>query len=295
MTNNPTIDGVSRDDERHASVKALHDVMQSVPSASLYSLAEAVLDAGYAPAVEPISELREHCKQCAEVVKTWPEWKQNCLGAAPAVEAVAGHHPSCRAVDDYKPGDCSHGCAPMVERKTAKCGQCGSPSTDICNQNGCGFLESGNGEPEVAALQSTIAQLQAENSRVNDAWHDMKRELDLAKARVQELESGRGEPVMKLEAERLWGGDGEYAVSFVKSGWLDECRKTGGEFLLYTAPPAPVAVTLSDDQILDAMREHIYAADGGYVFDTAKPDVIAAGRALIAAALNNKPSTEVTP
>lgn len=44
-------------------------------------------------------------------------------------------------------------------------------------------------------------------------------------------------PVMKLEAERLLCGDGEYAVSFVKSGWLDECRKTGGSFLLYTAPP----------------------------------------------------------
>lgn len=52
MTNNPTIDGVSREDERHAAVKALHDIMQAVPSASLYSLAEAVLDAGYAPVVE---------------------------------------------------------------------------------------------------------------------------------------------------------------------------------------------------------------------------------------------------
>lgn len=47
----------------------------------------------------------------------------------------------------------------------------------------------------------------------------------------------RQEPVMKLEAERLLCGDGEYAVSFVKPGWLNECRNVGGEFLLYTAPP----------------------------------------------------------
>lgn len=56
-------------------------------------------------------------------------------------------------------------------------------------------IDALNTDPEVAALQSTIAQLKAENSRVNDAWHDMKRELDLAKARIGELESGRGEPV----------------------------------------------------------------------------------------------------
>lgn len=60
-------------------------------------------------------------------------------------------------------------------------------------------------------------------------------------------EAGKVEPVMKLEAERLWEGDGEYWVSFVKSGWLDECRETGGTFLLYTSPPAPVAVVLPID------------------------------------------------
>lgn len=56
-----------------------------------------------------------------------------------------------------------------------------------------------------------------------------------------------------------------------------------------------IQAELSDDQILEAMREHVYAADGGYVFETAKPALIAAGRALIAAALNDNPSIEVTP
>jgi len=49
------------------------------------------------------------------------------------------------------------------------------------------------------------------------------------------------EPVMRLECEKLWGGDGEYAVDFVKPGWLKECREKGGTFLLYThADPAEV-------------------------------------------------------
>lgn len=42
------------------------------------------------------------------------------------------------------------------------------------------------------------------------------------------------EPVMRLEAEKLLGGDGEYAVDFVKPGWLQECRQKGGTFLLYS-------------------------------------------------------------
>lgn len=42
----------------------------------------------------------------------------------------------------------------------------------------------------------------------------------------------------------------------------------------------------SDEQILEAMRPAICQADGGYVFDTAKDDVIAAGRALLAKELN---------
>ena len=51
---------------------------------------------------------------------------------------------------------------------------------------------------------------------------------------------------------------------------------------LYAEQPAPVAVVLSDEQILEAMRKDIYEADGGYVFDTEPQAVIAAGRAVLA-------------
>jgi len=46
------------DDDRHLSVLALHDVMHAVPSSSLYSLAEAVLDAGYMKASDEITRLQ---------------------------------------------------------------------------------------------------------------------------------------------------------------------------------------------------------------------------------------------
>lgn len=60
-------------DARHLSVLALHDVMESVPCSSLYSLAEAVLDAGYAkshpqrPADLQCSEVNP---QCSELLRT---------------------------------------------------------------------------------------------------------------------------------------------------------------------------------------------------------------------------------
>ena len=67
------------------------------------------------------------------------------------------------------------------------------------------------------------------------------------------------QPVMKLEAERLWGGAGEYVVSFVKAGWLDECRKTGGEFLLYTQPEAKTVARLTAER--DGLQLSLTTAD----------------------------------
>lgn len=50
---------------------------------------------------------------------------------------------------------------------------------------------------------------------------------------------------------------------------------------------ATVAVVMTGEQILEAMRQSLTDADGGYVFDTAKDDVIAAGRALLEVARLN--------
>ncbi|RVD77068.1 hypothetical protein [Pseudomonas koreensis] len=113
--------------------------------------------------------------------------------------------------------------APAVERQVAKCGQCGSTSAEICNQNGCGFLESGNGEPELATLQSTIAQLQA---------------------RVQELESGRGE--LKCWSYKLGGEQRFYPTDPRKADFGGYAELMSDVEPLFTAPPAPAAVVLPE-------------------------------------------------
>jgi len=79
------------------------------------------------------------------------------------------------------------------------------------------------------------------------------------------------QPVMKLEAEKLWGGHGEYAVSFVRAGWLDECRATGGEFLLYTHPDEGKVARLTAER--DALQQRLNAADQRIDELTAEPRV----------------------
>lgn len=66
----------------------------------------------------------------------------------------------------------------------------------------------------------------------------------------------QGEPVMRLECEKLWGGAGEYAVDFVKPGWLQECRQKGGTFLLYTHP-APADPNVRWKAVADEQMEVI--------------------------------------
>lgn len=79
---------------------------------------------------------------------------------------------------------------------------------------------------------------------------------------------GNPVPVMKLEAERLLGTDGEYAVSFVKAGWIDECRKTGGVFYLYAEQPAQAAVVMPEQLIaaIEAEQERLSQED--YLMDS---------------------------
>lgn len=72
-------------------------------------------------------------------------------------------------------------------------------------------------------------------------------------------EQHQGEPVMKLEAEKLWGGDGEYVVSFVKPGWLQECRTKGGTFLLFThADPCEAERLREQVSAYKASRERLH-------------------------------------
>ena len=81
--------------------------------------------------------------------------------------------------------------------------------------------------------------------------------------------------------------------------WLIQCQHSGlveqsepnnksnhpddwsDAFPVFREQPAPVAVTITDEQILEAMRLSITAADGVYVYDMSPEYVIAAGRSLL--------------
>lgn len=67
----------------------------------------------------------------------------------------------------------------------------------------------------------------------------------------------------------------DYVRAPLVADWEYRTRK------LYAEQPAPAAEPITDEQILEAMRPAITDADGGYVFNTAKQDVISAGRALL--------------
>lgn len=210
MTNNPTIDGVSREDERHAAVKTLHDIMQSVPSASLYSFAEAVLDAGYAPT----------CKTC---------------GGSKTVFQLG-----FMSLDDGNDEPCPD-CSPAVERQESQGGLSHAfseyarqftfrnhPALPAMFPTGYPWFKAGyeagsSAAPEVAALQSTIARLEA---------------------RIAELESGRGEPVAWKFKERVWAtGLSDYVWrDQLEDGQPNEDEREIRDITpLFTAPPAPVA------------------------------------------------------
>jgi len=96
---------------------------------------------------------------------------------------------------------------------------------------------------------------------------------------VAPTEQRKGEPVMRLECEKLWGGDGEYAVDFVKPGWLQECRKKGGTFLLYThADPGEVerqrAVIEQQKNVIASLRAEL--VESRSIDASAEPSVPAA-------------------
>lgn len=216
MTNNPTIDGVSREDDRHAAVKALHDIMQSVPSASLYSLAEAVLDAGYAPAVERCTS----CDDSGDLTDLTGEWRGYCT--CPAGEALKN-----------KPA----------------------------------------ATPEVAALQSTIAQLQAEKEL-------MLRCAEVLRERIAELESGKGEPVAYADPQAF-----ENFKNHAHKGghwdheWMWAKPEDSRMVALYTEPPALVAVDenaefekwavvhygIGDDEELNLSHRHVKENKAGWM------------------------------
>jgi hypothetical protein len=101
--------------------------------------------------------------------------------------------------------------------------------------------------PELAALQSTIAQLEDKLNKAINLDFQRRETIARLEARVQELESGRGEPVCyqaRHSAEEPW--------FFTDKPGYWEWRP------LFTAPPAPVSMVLPERRT----PEHYHARIG---------------------------------
>jgi hypothetical protein len=221
MNNNPKIDGVSRE------LRALLERVVGKPTGKLNWDA---LDENRITAAEelralldsPVNELREHCKQCAEVVKTWPEWKQNCLGGAPAVERQE----------------------PAIQRFNTAVSHGGSYEHVVLEEHRSGHVMRSNDVIKyVTDLQPTIAQLRQHKNDYMEAAEETRRaltdEIAQLQARVQELESGRGEPVAVVTSV-VSRKNKRFEIEI-----LDNQKLHIGTWL-FTAPPAPVSFVLPD-------------------------------------------------
>ncbi|MFD3300299.1 hypothetical protein [Aquipseudomonas alcaligenes] len=72
---------------------------------------------------------------------------------------------------------------------------------------------------------------------VSDAFHKLITESAEALSQFAAIQGGMGEVVevvASLQAERLLGNAGEYAIVIEKHSWLRECQRTGGSFDLMT-------------------------------------------------------------
>jgi len=185
MTNNPTIDGVSREEFERSVV-------------TLYGNAD-------------LRKRNDGCYINDQIQSAWWGWKErSALLDAPAVER---QQPFAWFTDDY-----------LTDKSSTTYDELTSARW---KDKGWSVQPLYTAPPEVAALQSTIAQLQA---------------------RVAELESGMGEPVAwETVGVNEYGLQCRKAVTEIKpeieSVWLlwgD--RFTVSQRPLFTAPPAPVAV-----------------------------------------------------
>jgi len=217
MTNNPTIDGVSRELlERILSYAWFPSGAVEVFDLRLVDREElrALLDA-------------PSCQTCSDsgavgnILNVQP--CPDCAALAPAFERKEPLAPFYISVDDWN----------LLVR-----GDVEIASVRVSRTRRSIFTESLFAHP--SALQSTIAQLQARITQLESEKELMLRGAEVYKERIAELESGRGE----ADAWALVNGGG--LIRDLTDRW-DVAKHWDGDIRsLYFDPPAPVAVVLPE-------------------------------------------------
>lgn len=222
--------------------------------------------------IEVSRELLSHATALLSSVHSDVAHQLTALLAAPVIETVNGHHPSCQAVDDYRPGECSHGCAPVVERQPAALPNKMVPSGyDSEGSNGLrqGWNDFHDAMSKLGPLYTAppeLAELQAKEPDPT-SWPSLKSAYDEAQATIarltaenERLKGGQGKPFMYgIEqpdgkphySEMCVSGEASDLESEVES--MNEDGDGGYRVVaLYTSQPAPVAVLITLQQVLKA-------------------------------------------
>lgn len=190
----------------------VHNKCSVIEAEQAYGLLELINAAKDAPVVERCTS----CDDSGDLTDLTGEWRGYC--ACPIGEALKN-----KPVVERKPVGYVHQWE--IERIAAGNAHWAtlwnSDGANNPSRNDSPAIAVYTAPPEVAALQSTIAQLQA---------------------RVQELESGRGEPIY----EQRYGGGWINIGREEYERCLADPEEASSLRIVFTAPPAPVAVVLPE-------------------------------------------------
>ena len=133
------------------------------------------------------------------------------------------------------------------------------------------IVEASESLSQVAALQSTIAQVEGKLNKAIDLDFQRRETIEQLQARIAELENGRGEPIYEIKYLREGGG-----------GWCEVEKhqfdtasnlKNFRTRIVFAAPPAPVA-TLWEIRIPDEPQNPESPAEYFYAQNTANRDLL---------------------
>lgn len=155
------------------------------------------------PVVEPT--VSEHCKQCADVVNTWPASKRSCLGADPVVERQpveksqwdVASNPILGYADSYR----------NEARRGQKLVDIWSVITDLERNIAPLFTAP----PELAELQAELADTNVRLSNSIEQVDELQATIARLTADVETMRAKNNE--LNDTVERLKGGQGEPVVN----------------------------------------------------------------------------------